>query len=86
MGADRALDDGFASFAFSLGFAHEVERQLAGERPGPGNETRTLQKRPPIHCRSRSSGKAAETWTSCAGAFRDAVLRFGEQHGPSSSY
>ena len=56
------------AFGGGVGLADQVERQLAGERPGPGDETRTLQKRPPIH-RRELPGEAAESWTSCACSF-----------------
>ncbi len=69
-----------------VGLADHVVRQLAGERPGPGDETRTLQKRPPVHRRELGSGEAAETWTGCRDAFgRRRRCDLGEQHDPSSS-
>jgi hypothetical protein len=69
-----------------VGLADQVEGNLAGERSGPGDETRTLQKRPPVHRRESSSCDAAETWTSCAGGVGRTIVYFGQQHDPSSSY
>jgi hypothetical protein len=62
MRADRALDDsGRGSIVLCRpGVADKVERQLAGERPGPGYKARTLQKGSSIQRRSRASCKTAE--------------------------
>src|SRR5208282_248175 len=84
-----ALDLGVAwrCLRGGVGLADDAKRKLAGERSGPGNQARALQKRPPIHRRNLGSGVAAETWTSCRGALWRATFTFNssEQHDPSSS-
>ena len=83
MRADGALHFGLGGLAFllRLGLADGAIGKLACERPGPGNETRALQKRPPVHRRILSSDEAAKR-----GPAAEARIAFlGQQHDPSSS-
>src|SRR5438876_13788 len=83
VGAHRALDFDLAgSFAGGVGLADHAIRKLTGERSGPGDETRTLQKRPPIHRGKLGSRVTAKTWTSCRGALSRASICSREQHDP----
>ncbi len=49
----------------AVGRADGAEGKLARERPGPGDEARALQKRPPVHRRESCSREAAKTRTGC---------------------
>src|SRR5207247_1598243 len=78
MGADGALHfDLGSALGGGMSAANELIRELTCKRSGPGNETRTLQKRPPVHRREHRPDEAAETWTSCSGATERAVWRLG---------
>src|SRR6185436_15847638 len=56
MRADGALDLDFRRlFLYHFGLADQLRRQLTCERPSAYNETRALQKRPPIDRREPSS-------------------------------
>ena len=82
MRADGPLDFDLRSLVRGrLDLADAAVGQLARKRPGPRNEARALQKRPPIHPGHRGSGETAQTWTGCS----DVPVLSGQQHDPSPS-